>query len=103
MLYRISNIYNSTFTKDEKVRNKKEVTLTYHEVGFSNVTGPYIRKQDVTIALLDENADRFTLNVGDWLVAELSMVSYDSKTEAGRKLQSIYLDRFVPVTDWNQM
>jgi len=103
-LFKVTNVYRSDIegrTPEEARRPKVEITLCYHETFYSSQSGPGIRKQYKLITLLDDAANNCPLQPGSWIVAAVSDVVYDSKTVQGRQSVNSYLDRFVPVTDWN--
>ena len=107
-LFKIESVYHTTFqgkNKGDAVRPKVEVTLCYHETYFSSQNGPGIRRQMVQVTLLDEAANQCQLQPGMWIVGSVSMMAYPSRNpqEQGRMMMSCYLDRYVPITNWEQL
>lgn len=105
-LFKVTNVFRSDIegrTPEEARRPKVEITLCHHETFFSSQSGPVIRKQYEQITLLDDAATNCPLQPGNWIVGSVSKVAYDSKTTPGRQSVNSYLDRYVPVTDWNQL
>ena len=103
-LFKIRSVYRTTIkpkNEGEAERPKVEVTLCYHETYFSSQSGPGIRHQYVQVTLLDDAANNWQLQPGHWLVGSVSMAAYDSRNEPGRVIEQHYLDRYIPVTDWN--
>ena len=103
-LFKVQSVFRDTIearNEGEAPRDKVEVTLTYHETYYSSQAGPGIRRQQVIVTLLDQNAVNWTLQPGSWIVGSISLAAYPHRTIAGRQNQSVYLDRYVPVTDWN--
>jgi len=103
-LFKIRSVYRTTIkgkNEGDPERSKVELTLCYHETFFSSQSGPGIRHQYVQITLLDDNADKWQLQPGNWIVASVSMAGFESRTEPGRMIEQHYLDRYIPVTDWN--
>lgn len=105
-LFKIRSVYHSTFkgkNEGDAERQKVEITLSYHETYYSSQSGPGIRQQNVVVTLLDDNAANWHLSAGHWIVASVSMACHESRTEPGRMVEAHYLDRFIPVTDWNTL
>lgn len=103
-LFKIRSVFRSTIkgkNEGDPERPKVEITLCYHETLFSSQSGPGIRNQYIQVVLLDDNALNWQLTPGHWLVASVSMVCHESRTEPGRMMELHYLDRYIPVTDWN--
>lgn len=103
-LFKIRSVYHTSIkgkNEGDPDRPKVEITLCYHETYYSSQSGPSIRHQYVQVMMLDENAANCQLQPGHWIVASISMAVYNSRTEPGRMIEQHYLDRYVPITDWN--
>lgn len=102
-LMKVVAVNKGTFTtKEGTERRKAELTLAFHETGF-NSNGLFIRRQLVVVALFDQDADNFNIEPGNWLVGTISMCARPSTSDPSRMLQSAFLDRYIPVTNWDAM
>lgn len=104
-LFKITNVYRTQIdgrNPGESARPKVELTLVYHETGFSSQNGLHVRCQSVNVTLLDEYANQCQLQPGMWVVASVSQNTFPSRTEQGRMLACTFLDRIIPV-DINQL
>ena len=103
-LFKVKNVYRTEIpgkNPGDANRPKVEITLCYHETFYSSQSGPGIRHQYVQASLLDDAANNCQLQAGMWVVASISQAGFESRNEPGRMIQQNYLDRCVPVTDWN--
>lgn len=102
-LFKIRSVYRSTIkgkNEGDADRPKVEITLCYHETYYNSQSGPGIRYQYILVTLLDDNANNWQLQPGSWLIGSVSMSAYESRNEPGRTIEQHYLDRYIPVTDW---
>lgn len=105
-LFVVENVFTTTFKgkkESDPDRPKVEITLTYHELGMSQQNGPFVRKQSVVVSLIDDAALSCPFRRGQWVVACVSLLKYDSQREPGRQSMQAYLDRYVIVNDINQL
>lgn len=103
-LFKIHSVYRTSIkgkNMGDADRPKVEITLCYHETYFSSQSGPGIRQQYIQVSLLDEAANNWLLEPGNWIVASVGLNAYESRTEPGRINEVHYLDRYVVVTNWN--
>ena len=105
-LFKVENVFSTSFKgkkEGDPDRPKVEITLTYYETGTSQQNGPFVRKQSVVVSLIDDAARNCPFKVGQWLVACISFLKYDSQREPGRQSMQAYLDRYVVVDNVNQL
>lgn len=99
-LFKVSNVYRSEIdgrNPGEPRRPKVELTLVYHETGFSSQTGLQIRYQSIVVALLDDAARQCQLQPGMWIIANVSHSAYPSRTEQGRMNANVFINNIIPV------
>lgn len=103
-LFKVTSVYRSEYTdKQGQVQPKVEVTLCYHECGYSMQNGVTIRKQYVVTALVKEKAEQCNLVPGCWIVGSVAFGATASVNEPGRMMQSVYLDCYQTVDNWDNM
>lgn len=99
-LFKITNVYRTQIdgrNPGEPARPKVELTLVYHETGFSSQTGLQIRYQSLVVPLFDDAARQCQLQPGMWIVANVSNTSFPSRTEQGRMNPSTFINNIIPV------
>ena len=105
-LFKVRSVYRTSIkgrNEGDAPRPKVEITLCYHETFYSSQSGPGIRHQYVQVTLLDDAADKCQLQAGMWVVANISLAGFESRSDPGRIITQGYLDCCVPISDFNAL
>lgn len=103
-LCKVTNVYRSEYTnKEGQVKPKVEVTLCFYGTMFTSESGTIIRRQVVNAAMFGDAAANCTLVPGVYVVASLTFGVTASVNDPGRMMQSIFIDRYKVVDNWDNM
>lgn len=74
--------------------DRVDVSLSMPGLKYSSMTGTEVKMQNILVKLFEDDARKCALDVGQWIVADVSFDTFESQV-TGNDYMNCYMNRYV--------